>query len=225
MRSGIGNAAVEPNANLIFIQSLICSALNEVAKQAIIDTSILTFHQLEVEVYYRREQGVELQEDANGNIIVYSPEEEKQMRDNLRNIVWKYHILHPNGLVARLTPIITYIQSGETIPEQVMAADPFLETVVTNHSRYTQAVASGNTQHVVSELINFQEVTDMTEEQYENLILSSRNDGYGYVDTAIYEDGTTQCNCSYCYNFFQVAELEPDYNNLNYLQHTMLQHF
>jgi len=224
MKTGISNNTVTDN-NIIFVQSLVCSALNEIAKKAILDTSILMFHQLEVQVYYNNDRGIEIPLDSNDQLIVYSPEEEKLIRNSLRNIVWKYHILHPHGLVGRLTPLINYINSGIDIPEQVLNTDLFLKTVVQNHSLYTEAVKSGNINNMMNNIINFDHIENITDEQYTQMLLDSRNDGNAHVDTVIYEDDTVQCGCDYCDKFFQVMDIDIDYNNLNYLQRIMIQNF
>lgn len=225
IRSGIGSSDA-PKTDTVFIQSLICSALNEIAKQAIIDTSILTFHQMEVEVYFQNEKGIQIPTDAEGNLMPYSPEEEKKVRDNLRDIVWRYHIINPNGLTFRLTPIINYLQAGETIPEDIVAADPFLQRVLANHSNYTQSVYSGNMSAILDSIVNFSDVVEgMSDEQYDEMIRESRNDGDDYVSVAVYDDNSVQCGCDYCERFFETLEMQVRPDDLNFIQRIMLQNF
>jgi len=224
IKTGLGNATT-PDVESVFFQSLTCAALNEIAKQAIIDTSILLFHQLEVEIYYQTSNGNVIPEDADGKLIVYSPEQEKEIRRYLRDIVWKYHILDPNGLVSRLSPLIYYIQNQEPVPPAVISADPFLQNVLNTYQNYTQNVYHGNTHATMNQILNFDQVENISDAEYESLILASRNDGNELVSVAVYDDDTVQCGCDYCEGFFQIIDAEINYDNLNFLQNIMIKNF
>lgn len=222
IRSGLSDETKE--AGVVFVQSLTCAALHEIAKRAILDTSVLFFHQMEVDTYYRQDNNIYIPE-VNGEYVLYTSEEEKELRRNIRELVWKYHILHPEGLVARVSPIVDYVCSGQSVPETVLASDPFLQTILTSYTNYQNSIFNGNMIETINSIVNFSDIQNLSIDQLHALVMNSRNDGLDTVSVQVYEDGQVQCDCAFCNKFLQMIDYKIDPNYLNQLQLLMMNNF
>lgn len=222
LRTGRGNN----NLELINNQCLTSSVLHEIGKQAIKDISILMIHQLGADVYYREEQGIEIPiNEEDGTYILYSNEEELEIRKGLMDVVMKYHILDENGLVSQLTPIVNYVLYGIDLkPEDLN--NPYINSVISSMDKYKENILNNDNSKTLEQIMDFRDVTEQIELQ-EQMILDSFNDGREDIDIEIYEDGVVQCACENCLRFFKILEKQDDINfeNLNPLQKLMFEKY
>ncbi len=225
IRSGIGNLSA-PDRDQVFFQSIAASAMHEIGKRAIQDTSLLMFHQIAAEIYYRQDEGVTIPVDANDQYIVYTPEQEKEVRKHLIDIVMKFHILDENGLGNKLTPIIDSLHNRTPIPSH-LATDPFLCAVLDGHRKFTQDIYNESIQQVMAKILNFDAVVNRRPQENDANILASYVESDNMVNVAIYDDDTIQCVCSFCEGFFQILEKENNIalHTLNLLQQTMVEKY
>lgn len=223
LRSGTGGVTT-PSTEEVLYQSLTASAMHEIAKQAIIDSGLIMFHQQAAEVYYRQEQGQYIPEHPDGTYNLYTSKEIEELRRDAIDTVMKYHILNPNGAVARLSPLIYALQNGQPLSAE-HATDPFLSKVLENQQQYTNNVFQQNIGEIISQITDFNDI-NLTDEDSDQTVLNSYN-SEDHVDVAIFEDGHVQCACNYCEQFFQIHEQAEriDRDNLNPIQQIMLKQY
>jgi hypothetical protein len=208
--------------------SLVASAMHEIGKQAILDTSILLFHQQAAEIYYRTNgDNIVMQSLDAGNLELFSAEESKALRHHLINLVMKFHIFDEDGLAKRLDPVIEFIKTRQPLPEYAIA-DQFIQSVLLRQQDYNDSVYANDTRSIIERLTDFSIFDNLTEEMITHLIMASYNDPNEPLDVLVYEDDTVQCGCEYCYGFFQVLEkLERgiDHYSLNRIQQIMRENY
>lgn len=212
IRSGFTDISIDQ----VFIQSITASAIHEIGKQAIQDTSLLLFHQMGAKVYYLQNNNIPVPVDDSGMFNVDTPMD----RVHLRNIVMKFHILDENGLGARLTPLIDSMYNKTPLPADA-AADMFINSVLTGHHKFTRDIHNQHMSRVIAEITNFDHLEDIPQC---DAIVASYGDPDDLIDVAIYEDDSVQCACDFCEGFFQILEKEDhiDYDSLNPLQKIMV---
>nr|QBK87189.1 MAG: hypothetical protein LCMAC201_00910 [Marseillevirus LCMAC201] len=224
IRSG-QNSALTPDQDQIIYQSLAASAVHEIGKQAILDCSLLMFHQQAADVYHRENEDIPIDTNKDGTYNLYSPEETKQIHKALIDVVMKFHILDENGLGCKLTPLIDSLYGINPLsPDD--AADPFLQRVLSGHQTFSSSLFNCNMQQTLAQIKNFDAIENVSEEDSTAIILNSYSaKADDMVDVAIYEDGIVQCACDFCEGFFQILEKEDtiDRSTLNSLQQVMLQ--
>ena len=185
-------------------QKVTASAFKELFNHAVQDTAILMFHQLAAKAY--SEGKTESDESC------YSPEEEVEMRNRLRDIVMKYHILHENGFGAKLTPLINNLINPQDLQQ---ITDPELLKIVQNSNNFDNV----NFANVLEEITKCPDID-------ESVIYSSYSDGRDDIEVAVFEDDTVQCACNFCEEFFQVVEMEtPPMESLNPIQQLLAQNY
>lgn len=184
-------------------QKVAASAFHQIFLQAVKDTSILYFHQLAAKAYH---DGIPTADAAELN--VYTPEQELEIRGQLREIVMKYHIIHENGIGSRLTPLINNIMNPNDLQQ---LTDPLLLQIVQGASQF-EGVS------------NFQQALEyITTLEQDTVTEQSIIDSYGNPDedleVAIFEDDTVQCACELCESFFEILQVgRPDPDELNPIQ-------
>lgn len=225
LQSGLGNVNT-PNPEQVLYQSLTAAAMHEIGEQAILDTSLLLFHQQAADVYYRENSGIPINENEDGTYNLYTPEEYERIRKDLINVVMKFHILDENGLASRLTPLINNLQTKEPL-SPAAAADPFIQKIFNTHKQYSQSLFNQNIQQTLAQIMNFETIENISEPASTQLILDSYKEPGDTVDVAIYEDDVVQCACEFCEGFFQIQEkMETiDRESLNPVQQIMLQNY
>lgn len=220
MRSGRSLSA--PDTQQVFCQSVTASAMHEIGKQAIRDVSLLLFHQLAAEYYYRTDERISIPVDSNGKYVIYSPEEESTIKQQLINIVMKFHILSENGVGHKLTPLINALFKNEPIPVHLQN-DPFLNAVIVGQTNFSQDIYKGSMQNVMERIVNFDSLTSQLINVASPEIEASYKDND--VPVAIYADGHIQCACEFCEGFFQSIERDFNFDTLNPLQQIMAQKY
>ena len=232
IRSGIGNAN-SPDQDKVFFQGLAASAMHEIGKYAVRDTSLLMFHQYAAETYYREDElakgtpGAQpIPENPDGTFNLYTPEQELQLRKRFIDTVMKYHILHPSGLGSQLGPLVDYMSSSVAL-DAAAASNPFIQAVIAGESRYRASLSNGSLQQTMNEILDFSEVENRSEEENTAQILASYGDPNEEVSVAVCEDGTVQCACPFCETYFAVWEEEFEYDpeDLNPIQAMMLENY
>jgi hypothetical protein len=223
LRTGKGGCNLEAINN----QCLTASVLHEIGKQAIKDISSLMVHQLTADIYYRQEENIDIPiNPIDGTFIVYNPEEELEIRKSLMDIVMKYHILHQDGLVAQLTPLVNYVLYDQPL-SPIHLNDPIISSIISNMNKYKTNIINNDNLKTLEQIMNFEDVTEQTAEEQEKMILDTFNDGNDDIDVEIYEDGIVQCACKYCSKFFSILEEESCLNvdSLNPLQKLMFEKY
>lgn len=221
MKTGIGPVVDREQA---IYQGLTASAIHEILNQAVIDTSILYFHQLNAIVCYLEDQGKDVHLDSDGKWQVYSPEEEKAIRKDLIEVVWKYHVLHDKGLFGKLTPLIESLQTGQPVNPHIVQQESILQSILAGSNQHIQVASTGNMQAMVAQIMDQSAVTKLTDAQFEELVMPTFPKETNIV---IYEDDHVQCTCDFCEHFFEINELANDVfpEDLNYLQLLMAEQF
>ncbi|KKL14468.1 hypothetical protein LCGC14_2515340, partial [marine sediment metagenome] len=190
MRSG-QDSTLTPDPSQVLYQSLASSAIHELGKQAILDCSLLIFHQQAADVYYREDAGIPIDTNEDGTYNLYTPEEKKQIHKNLIDVVMKFHILDENGLGSKLTPLIDNLYTNIPLsPEN--ASDPFLQRVISGRQAFSQSLFNGNLQQTLAQIGNFDDIENISQEDSTAIILNSYKEPDDTVDVAIYEDGVVQ---------------------------------
>ena len=225
LRSGIGSVNT-PNTEQVLYQSIAASAMHEIGQQAIIDASLLMFHQQAAEVYFREEQGITLNTLSDGSYDLYTPEEETEIRKALVDVVMKFHILDENGLAAKLTPLIRHMETKEALSLEVQN-DPFIHNILENHQQYGSALLQRNIMEVVKKVNTFTSLDRLSTDDSTKMIIDSYKEDSDTVDIAIFEDDTVQCACEFCESFFQIMEKQSSINrdNLNAVQKIMAEKY
>ena len=225
LRSGLGNLNT-PDPQQVLYQSLTAAAMHEIGKQAIIDTSLLMFHQQAADVYHREDSGIPIETNEDGTYNLYTPTVGENIRKDIINVVMKFHILDENGLAARLSPLINHLQTKESLSPTVMA-DPFIKTIFDTHRKFSPSLFNQNLTETVAQIMNFETVENISVENSTQLILDSYKEPGDTVDIAIFEDGIVQCACEFCEGFFQIQEkMETiDRTTLNPIQQLLLQNY
>ena len=220
IRSGLGSATT-PDPDQVFFQSLAASAMHEIGRRAIIDASLLMFHQEAADVYYRRDIGTPIAENPDGTYELYSPEEREEIRKHLINVIMKFHIMAENGLGARLTPLIDHLDTKEPLSEE-SAADAFIQCILAGHQTYSRNLFQGNIQETMAQIVDFDSI-----QVPDAMILASYIESDDFVDVAIFEDGVVQCSCEFCQRFFDILKIEHEINrdNFNFIQKVMLENY
>lgn len=207
----------EVDQDLLTSQSYIAAAMHEIGKQSILDSSLLLFHQQAADVCYRESEKVPIEEDSVGNYKLYSPEEYEALRKEFINIVMKYHIFSPDGMAARLTPLINYFTNGEELSQDA-ANDPFIQKVIASHRNYTGNIFNQNMHDTMLQILDFN--MDTVSDQ---MVIDSYTDDN--VDFAIYEDDTVQCVCAFCERFFNNLYIDNNREQLNPIQQVMADNY
>lgn len=190
-------------------QKVAASAFHQIFQQAVKDTSILYFHQLAAKAYH---DGIP---PGNEEISVYTPEEEVEIRGQLREIVMKYHILHPSGIGSRLTPLINNIVNPNDLQQ---ITDPLLLKIIQGSSQF-EGVSSFEQALENITTLEQNTVTDQS-------IIDSYGDPNDDLEVAVFEDDTIQCACDFCEEFFGVIELDrPNENELNPIQKILARNY
>lgn len=217
-----GNNINTPDSGQILVQSLTASALHEIANQAIIDTSLLLFHQQAAEIYHRRAEGLEIPTAADGTYEVYSKVELAELRRLLIDVVMKFHIFDENGMANKLTPLVRYIDSHRTISQRAMR-DPLIAKVWNGKDKFRDDLANSSLQTVLEKIIDFEDVVDNAADQ----MVRDSYDSDDEVDIAVWEDGEVQCACNFCEDFFQIlGKIDSiDRTRLNSLQRLLMTNY
>lgn len=222
LRSGPGSVTTLSSEETLY-QSLTASAMHEIANQAILDCGVIMFHQQAADVYYRQEQGQMIPEKPDGTYDLYPQEELDQLRKDAINIVMKYHILHPNGTVAKLSPLIHSLQTSLPLPLDV-ANDPFIQSIIQGQEKYSNDVYHQNIQQILTKVTDFSNFDNLDEEVSTQIIMNSY-DSDSHVNVAIFEDDSVQCACNFCNEFFEINNIYVDRDNLNPIQRIMLEQY
>lgn len=222
LKSGIGSLNT-PDPQKVLYQSLTAAAMHEIGQQAIIDSSLLLFHQQAADIYFREENGIHMDTNDDGTYNLYTPTEREQLRKDIINVVIKFHIFDERGLAARLTPLINHLQKQEPVTYETMA-DPFIKTIFDNHRQYSSSLFNQNVCQTLDQIMNFNTVENLSSEEGTKLILNSYLEPGDMIDIAIFEDGVVQCACEFCEGFFQVQDKIQtiDRESLNFVQKSMM---
>jgi len=217
-----------PDLELITNQSLVASTMHLIAKKAVTDTSILVFHQFAADIYYREDEGIKIDVGDDGKYVLYSPEEEEEIRKELGDIVMKYHILHPKGLVAQLTPLTNYVTKGIRLSDSDLSND-YIKEIIKNQDKFRTTLMTNPTpDSIMKDVLNFSDITNANEDDNQNMLVNSYNwdtEISDDVDVAVYENGSVQCNCNRCIEYFSVLKDDFKYEELNPLQELLKQHY
>lgn len=214
LRTGSGSGNNVMDHDLLLSQAVTLSALNALAKQAVYDCSVLTIHHLTAELYYYMDvHKVKENEIDSINDIISKPEQD-ELRAELMNVVMEYHILHPNGIASRFTPLIDYISRGKTITNN----DPLLVEIVQNSSQYNNVLTLGLPS---SKLI--EKIMDFPIPETSDLLDTIDQD----IKVGIYEDDEVRCMCDYCTMFFTGLEATQHIQRegLNPIQEILIIHY
>jgi hypothetical protein len=224
LRSGIGNVNT-PSPIEIHNKSLMAAAMHEIGQQAILDTSILMFHQQAADVYYRESENTPITTDADGNYDLYTPDEHDEIKSCLIDVVMKFHIFDENGLANKLTPLIEHMKTNEPLPQEAID-DPFIQDIIATQNQYSGSVFGNNTKEILSKICDFNLVENLTPEQNEMIIKASyADDADNMVNVAVFEDGVVQCACSYCEKYFTALGNDIDRDTLNSVQTVMAENY
>jgi hypothetical protein len=189
------------------IQQLIATSMHEILKQAVKDTALLMLHQYAADSYYRNDEGINIPTDENDKYILYTKEEEDDLKEYYKNLSLKYNILSPNGIVAQLTPFINYFKYNVPLTQDYINK-LLTQRILTNMSKFNNTNIENIMNVNTDELIN------------ENDINNSYTENE--ISVAIYEDDTVLCNCDYCSKF-----LNYKYENteLNFIQEILAENY
>ena len=225
LKSGLGTVNT-PDPDQVLYQSLTAAAMHEIGQQAILDCSLLMFHQQAADVYYREDNGIPIDTNKDETYNLYTPEECEKIRKDLINVVMKFHILDENGLASRLTPLIQHLQTKEPISPKA-AADPFIQKIFNTHRNYASGLFNQNLSETLAQIMNFETIENIAEEVSTQLILDSYKESDDMVNVAVYDDDLVQCVCEFCEGFFEIQEkMETiDRSTLNPIQQLMLQNY
>jgi len=194
-----------------FVQKLTASALHEIWKTLVIDTSNIVIHQLAALECYNEEQDLESQ-------IIVTDQDQEQLKFDSKIIVLKYHIFHQDGLGAKCTPFVNYIENGVQL-NATQLHDPFIQNVLQGMQNFT----STNPIDLTKQIMNFDE--HISQEQLEQRVINS----YPEIDNqeiVIWEDGDVQCGCSYCDKFFEMNDIENfSFESLNFVQRVLAENY
>lgn len=214
-----GHSVDAPDTETVLYQSLTSSAMHEIGKQAILDTSILLFHQYSAEVYHREEKGeLSLTDDFEN---LYSPEELKELRKQLTDVVMRFHIIDENGIISKLTHLINYLKDGVPL-EPDYENDPLIKTIIQKSQDYRDNLFNRKYVDTIDKITDFDDVQDNITD---DIILKSYSNPDEPLEVAIFEDDTVQCACDFCESFFQVVEKDVIIDDLNPIGKIMAQHF
>ena len=222
LRSGPGSVTTLSSEEILY-QSLTASAMHEIANQAIVDCGVIMFHQQAADVYYREEQGQMIPENPDGTYDLYPKEELDELRKDAINTVMKYHILHPTGAVAKLTPLIQSLQTSVPLAPEI-ANDPFIQKIMQGQEKYSNDVFHQNIQQILEKITDFSNLDNLGEEVSTQIIMNSY-DSDSHVNVAIFEDDSVQCACNFCNKFFEIHDIYVDRDNLNPVQRIMLEQY
>ena len=170
-------------------QKVAASAFHQIFQQAVQDTSILYFHQLAAKAYH------DGKERAEEELTLYTPEEEVELRGQLRDLVMKFHILHQQGIGNRLTPLINNITNPNNL-EQI--TDPLLMKIIQGASQFEGV---SNFENAIEQITTL-EPDSVSDES----LIASYGDPNEELQVAIFEDDTVQCACEFCEGFFEIIE-------------------
>lgn len=220
IRSGIGNSNVSSPLEIHY-KSLMAAAMHEIGQQAVIDTSILFFHQQAADVYYRESQGIPIKTDSEGKYVLYEKAEHNEIKKSLINVVMKHHIFDEQGLASRLSPLLEHMKNKTPIPDSALK-DPFIQDVLaTQKQYYANAVYNDNLTGLLTQICDFDLIENLDDEKYELFIKASYDDNDDQVSVAVFEDGIVQCGCDYCDRFFSILGEKCSHKNLNSIQKIM----
>jgi len=219
IKSGLGSINT-PTTDQINMMALSASAIHEIGAQSIIDCSILFFHQQAADVYHLTDLNIDIKTKEDGTYNLYSLEEYAEIKQNLIDTVMKYHIIDENGLANKLSPLINSIQTDTPLTDTELA-DPFIQKIISNVNKYRQNVFNQNTVGTIEQVIDFSELDNLQDD----MILDSYDDTDDMLDVSVWEDGSVQCSCNFCEEFFQVVEKTVDYTSLNFIQNIMVKSY
>lgn len=192
-------------------QKVAASVFHEIYSQAIKDTSLLLFHQIAAKAYH--DGLVERDADISEFESIYSKQEEIELRRQLIDIVMKFHILDPQGIASRITPLIHNIMYPNDL---IQINDPLVAKIVSNSNQFT------NVENPLEQIMHF-DFNELNEQS----LFESYGDPSDQIEVAIYEDDTIQCACEYCEKFFAIVEKQENLNasELNPIQQILAKNY
>jgi len=209
LKSGNGRDLTYESRDTDIVKALTASAFDELAKQIVLDSTIVYCHQLAADFCYQDKL------ETNDTIDdLYCPEEISEMRKDIITIVTKYHTLNPKGVCAQLTGIIDSVQIGMPISDSNLQ-NSNVQRIVGNINKF---IGKTNTQNL-EEILNLSVFDSLTDDQLLNTCQFPDQD----LEIAVFEDDIVQCNCDKCNEIFDTHY--DNEMNLNFIQKILVENY